>query len=232
MDYEKLYKEALERAKSAIKECGDNKGRIVMIESIFPELRESGDESIRKDIKRAISVALDYSYFDKETADDCLAWLEKQGEQKSFDYENANIQQKDWAEIPFGAKDSKLQEVSYHIPEGFHAEIDGNRVVIKKGERKPAWSENEIKMLDNLITYLNGSKGLLEETKSIYTDWLKSLKGRVQPKQEWSEEDNNHFESIGWKLLDYTSSTVIPECKKEAKEDCFWLKNIKQRLGG
>lgn len=41
MDYEKAYKEALSRAKSAINECGDNKGRIAMIESIFPELAES-----------------------------------------------------------------------------------------------------------------------------------------------------------------------------------------------
>ena len=47
-------------------------------------------------------------------------------------------------------------------------------------DKKPTWSENEIKMLDNLITYLNGSKGLLEETKSIYTDLLKSLKERIK----------------------------------------------------
>jgi hypothetical protein len=29
-------------------------------------------------------------------------------------------------EIPFGAKDSELQEVTYYIPKGFHAEIDGD----------------------------------------------------------------------------------------------------------
>ena len=37
-------------------------------------------------------------------------------------------------EIPFGAKDSELQEVTYHIPYGYHAEINGNVVVIKKGK--------------------------------------------------------------------------------------------------
>lgn len=51
--------------------------------------------------------------------------IEKQGESTRI-----NI------EIPFGANDSELQEVSYYIPEGFHAEIKDDRVVIKKVERK------------------------------------------------------------------------------------------------
>lgn len=37
-------------------------------------------------------------------------------------------------EIPFGAKDSEFVEASYHIPDGYHAEIIGNEVVIKEGE--------------------------------------------------------------------------------------------------
>ena len=92
--YEKKYKAALERAKSAIKECGNNLGRIKMIESIFPELKESEDERIRKALIRFHKSSID---IDGIKGDDILAWLEKQGEQKSFDYENANIQQKDFA---------------------------------------------------------------------------------------------------------------------------------------
>ena len=42
------------------------------------ELFESEDDKIRKELKRAIAVALDYSYFDKETADNCIDWLDKQ----------------------------------------------------------------------------------------------------------------------------------------------------------
>lgn len=45
-------------------------------------------------------------------------------------------------EIPFGAKDSELEEVFYSIPNGFHAEIEDDKVVIKKGEQKP-WSEED-----------------------------------------------------------------------------------------
>lgn len=52
--------------------------------------------------------------------------IEKQGESP-----RTNI------EIPFGAADSELQEVSYYIPEGFYAEIKDDRVVIKKIEPNP-----------------------------------------------------------------------------------------------
>ena len=60
----------------------------------------------------------------------CVKLVEEQGEQKS----NPVLD----IEIPFGANDSELQEVSYYIPEGFHAKIEGNRVVIKRSEQKPA----------------------------------------------------------------------------------------------
>lgn len=86
MDYEYKYKEALERARNLHKDAIDMEESLLskQCEIIFPELKESWDERIKKDIKRAISVALDYSYFDKETADNCLAWLEKQGEQDNW----------------------------------------------------------------------------------------------------------------------------------------------------
>ena len=56
-------------------------------------------------------------------------------------------------EIPFGAKDSELQEATYHIPDGYHAEINGNEVVIKKGEQKTTWkpTEEQIEALEHLL---------------------------------------------------------------------------------
>ena len=54
---------------------------------------ESEDERIRKRISQALHG--DVLNFDEIIQAD--AWLEKQGEQKPFDYENANIQQKDFA---------------------------------------------------------------------------------------------------------------------------------------
>jgi len=46
-------------------------------------------------------------------------------------------------EIPFGVKDSELQEYSYYIPKGFYAEIDDDKVVIKKDEKHIDWLEKQ-----------------------------------------------------------------------------------------
>lgn len=81
MNYEKLYKEALERARNHKNNDGLTLEQYQTIDLLFPELKESEDERIRKELKRAIAVALDYSYFGKETADNCIAWLEKQAKQ-------------------------------------------------------------------------------------------------------------------------------------------------------
>ena len=83
MDYEKAYNKALERAKSAIKDCGDNKGRISMIESIFPELQESEDERIRKTLLNSFEYQIKESHPDKEWVcgvklKEIVSWLEKQ----------------------------------------------------------------------------------------------------------------------------------------------------------
>jgi len=45
---------------------------------------------------------------------------------------DVEFEQEPTVEIPFGAKDSELQEVTYYIPDGYYAKINGNEVVIKK----------------------------------------------------------------------------------------------------
>lgn len=80
-NYEQKYKEAFERAKSLIDFCSDSE--LKTLEHVFPELKESEDEKIRK--------ALIFHY----QGDGCLctneyridykdicAWLKKQGERK------------------------------------------------------------------------------------------------------------------------------------------------------
>lgn len=74
MDYEQKYKEALSWAHSAIKAGADGMLK-EDLERVFPELRESEDERIKKDIITFIKE--NYS-----SAKSWIAWLEKQGEQK------------------------------------------------------------------------------------------------------------------------------------------------------
>ena len=87
----KRYDEVLAMAKSTYN--GSYKPEIaafvkVHFEEMFPELKESEDEKVRKEI---------VEYLKKNLRLEWATWLEKQGEQKPFDYENANIQQKDFA---------------------------------------------------------------------------------------------------------------------------------------
>ena len=85
MDYEKAYKEALERAKSKIE---NDKGHVLYeddIKEIFPELVESEREQIRKNLisffKKEYGTNSN-AYFAGIEVKDIIAWLEKQGEQK------------------------------------------------------------------------------------------------------------------------------------------------------
>lgn len=90
MNYEKAYKEALERAKNLRKDAidmGENI-RAKQCEIIFPELKEDEDEKIRKALIQYIKnwkaniQGKAYPYLwssDEEECNKLLAWLEKQG---------------------------------------------------------------------------------------------------------------------------------------------------------
>ena len=95
----------------------------------------------------------------------------------------------DEIEIPFGAKDSELQEVTYYIPDGFHAEIDDDKVVIKKGEKSAEWSEEDDIYLQDCIGTILAADSCLYEDKQDMEAWLKSLKDRItwKPSKEQIE---------------------------------------------
>lgn len=101
-----------------------------VLERLFPELKESEDEKIRKDLITFLDEIWHLgknAKFDKWDKSDCsnwIAWLEKQGEQKP-------IKRKDFISIPFGT-DSELIEEIIKIPDGYVATIEGQKVYIKK----------------------------------------------------------------------------------------------------
>ena len=75
MDYEKVYKEALERARERYEKVPDSILGLNLV-GIFPELAESEDDKIGKDIIRILKGELRYT--SKENIDKYIAWLEKQ----------------------------------------------------------------------------------------------------------------------------------------------------------
>ena len=94
MNYEQKYKEALKRAKK-FKETCDSAGIISWCEYIFPELKESEGEKIRKQI---ISFLKEFECDHYRSLDfsSWIAWLEKQGEQKPADKVESKFKVGDW----------------------------------------------------------------------------------------------------------------------------------------
>lgn len=175
MDYKKLYKEALERAKEL---QHDN----CWVTSIFPELKESEDEKIRKDIIVYLqySMAFDKSFLDKKynwSQKDCskwIAWLEKQGEQKPTDKVEPKFKVGD--EIKTANEEpliiTKIDEEGYWSEDLFICGFD-EECIWDLVEQKPVWSEED----ENKVTlFMQLTEGCDNEDE--LADWLKSLKER------------------------------------------------------
>jgi len=100
MDYEKKYKEALERAKESLKDGGISSNTIDYLENIFPELKVLEDERIRKELIKYLKEGVE-GYIpagDRSDYQRWLAWVEKQSEQK-------------WSE----EDESKVKEIVYFL---------------------------------------------------------------------------------------------------------------------
>ena len=103
---------------------------------------------------------------------------------------------------------------------------DGDCKAKREAKQKPAeWSEEDERTyrgLHNLIystPYCNSRKKL--------SDFLKSLKDRVQPKQEWAEEDEKCIR-LSIDIID--SALRAGFCVQLDRDRCIdWLKSIKQR---
>lgn len=94
MDYEKAYKDALERAKQ-IKEGKGSWGIIAdlsevkpVLDEIFPELKESEDERIRKELIDFFSDSSDSDTFRGISPSKIIAWLEKQDKKSEWSEED------------------------------------------------------------------------------------------------------------------------------------------------
>ena len=100
----------------------------------------------------------------------------------TFDFEKKELKKiEDEIEIPFGAKDSELIEESYYIPKGFHAEIEDNEVVIKKGEKPAAWSEEDEGIVLSIEQVIKAASllNIVPEKLDKIDKWLKRIKKRI-----------------------------------------------------
>ena len=220
MDYEKKYNEAFEAAK---KELGADRKEWEVVQqvlhNIFPQLRESEDERIRKAIIELLKeVEEDETYTGRQHIPDMLSYLEKQKEQKSLSISAAS----EWLRKHVCTyMNSEYNE--FHKCVEYDGSIDKERLIndfeeAMQKEQKPAdlrpvkqeWSEDDKNMWTHLNGYLNGFSCSENAIKQM-ADWFYELPNRfnLQPKQEWSKEDENKMKG----------SSEIPNDIEDAAED-------------
>lgn len=165
MNFEQKYKEALERAREELGSGCFDKGTV---EYIFPELKESEDEKIRKSIIELLNeVRFTFKYYD---INKMLAWLEKQKpSNEALQYLKENHSQSD-------VNDFKAA-MNIAIAKAFDAG--------KKAQKLVEWSEEDetklkdaIKCVHHIHTDFDHNRffvTLLSYTLSEIEGWLKSL---------------------------------------------------------
>ena len=172
------------------------------VESLFPELAESEDERIRKEIREFILYKVGH-LIDEDTEHRWLAYLEKQ---KDLDkmivvspevwdkaisdaFENGEKEgekqkeQKPAEDNPFTPLEGIDAIKAKYYDDGFKNGFDEGVDSVAPVE----WSEEDEKMLDSIVKVVAGVGSQKNGEREKQMDWLKSL--RPQPKVEWSEED-------------------------------------------
>lgn len=185
-----------------------------ILEHIFPELRESEDEKIRK----AIHIYLDWLDGKKDyaprgeyTIRDMIAWLEKQGE-------HANFRNK----IEIGDKVTRNED-------GVLVNLSQlNRVAKKQTEQKLYVNDNAkemfIKALERVEEQNNKGYKLTDCDKNSWWEDFKAYTSCTieQKPAEWSEENEKMFEHIIAKAtLHFSSINYLDE------EEINFLKSLR-----
>jgi hypothetical protein len=186
MDYEKKYKEALSKAKDML---SYKEVRREDMEYLFPELKESEDEKIRKELMDAVQGLWENNKLPTNLplfatrVDKWIAWLEKQGQ----------------------------------------------------GEQRIAWNKDDEEKYSRLNDFIYSTSYC--DSRKEFSDWLKSLKERIQSKQGeqrnvWSDEDDylldettRHLEELI--RIDKTHCGVDVQYYQR---DIDWIKSIKDRI--
>lgn len=176
MDYEKAYKEALERARVWKEKSGMPSDRQGILDDIFPELKESEDEKIRKELIGFLK--------DNEASFDIkspvcqkickyIVWLEKQ-------------KPVEWSEEDYTKLKSTIALLEHPAVISDNGEIVEKTIDWLKSlkpQPKQEWSEEDEEMkervIDSLECYLSScidKDGEISQLVTEEIDWVKSLK--------------------------------------------------------
>ena len=182
MNYEKKYKDALKRAEEIIryyKEHNRDEAAIEDLGEIFPELKESEDEKIRKELldyckNRADKYPNDPKY---KNISAWIALLEKQGTNSvSVTKGNTSVTNAEVVSHPTvtDSDDGKCTTASTTIELKFKV----GDFESENCEQKPTWSEEDEAYINDLENYFIEFESLKHKAFDV-VGWLKSLKERI-----------------------------------------------------
>ena len=166
MNYEQMYKDALERARSIRFGNPNSATANVVCEDIFPELKEISDDKIRKEIADFIRWDIDRGSItkeQKEKTNSWLAWLEKQDPQA--------------------------------IKEELRTEYEKGRADAIAEMQNHEWTEEDERKLELIKSLIDNVKEDSYSYSTIFREmdelnkWVESFKNRIQTKQELNEDD-------------------------------------------
>ena len=230
IDYKEKYEQALERAKYY-----HDRDNIQFLENIFPELCESDDERIRKELISFVRGML--SCHDKPNAErdekyeSWIAWLEKECEKDKFiekelecikGYREDAIKRLE--ELEKQSKDSPVLSDSSNIGKSvWSKEDDDNMIMIE--DRLSDYFD----YIREDSTLSKNQKKSLKEEIIRNVNWLKSLKDRVQPqpKQEWCGGDEAHLHSLITHLEQWIERHPNTTGADIQGENITWLKSLR-----
>ena len=142
-------------------------------EEMFPELKESEDERIRKEIIEFVKNSCFVRTKDsKHNREQMLAWLEKQGE-------HANFRNK----IQIGDKVTRNED-------GVLVNLSQLKRVAKKDEKQGEYhfSHDDEVILNQLIGFFTTGKGL-QNTYDTIVEWLNDVRKRLSKQGEQKPTD-------------------------------------------
>ena len=193
---------------------------------VILELKESEDERIRRELIYFLNAEIPQCSIQEHAnkLKEFVSWLEKQGEQK----EQKSVQDKEEREYVRTLKSliADFLRDKEDVNRGYYQDIydwlDGRHI-----EQKPAeWSENDTVFLNEITDFFENKTVRLQHDLDMYAHWLKSLPERfsLQPKQEWSEKDEENFE---WFDKFFRAESVIAGGKDIPQDKYFWFKSLR-----
>lgn len=185
-DYKQKYEQALERARDSFN-YPDFPG-FIRADVVFPELKESDDERIRKALLNEFIHLQSKGYkFAGLEGEEIITWLEKQGEKidaiENFDTEF----EKQVSHLSASTINKEYEYTSDFVKWTANALLNyAKHELEKQGEQKSTWSEEDEKMLKSVISSIRISRSSCEEDDDVRDlfdneiDWLESIKERIK----------------------------------------------------